>query len=323
MKTASSLGVVAVLAVMAAHAPAMAQTYPDHPIRLVVPLAAGGGTDLSARLVGKELARQFGQQVVVDNRPGGGTVVADEIVAHAKPDGYTLLMGSTTLAINPSYRKDLPYDTATAFAAVSQVSQEPYVLVTSPASGITSIRNLIARAKASPGSINFGSPGVGSGGHLAGELFKLDAGVNLTHIPYKGNGPALTDLLGGRIHLMFATVLAATPYIEGHTLRALAVTGPSRSKALPDVPTVAEAGVPGYTATSWNGILAPAGTPPLVIEKLAKGIAAAVVQPDLQRVLSQSGAEPAADGSVAFTSFIASEIAKWRQVLTGANIKMD
>ncbi len=301
---------------------AMAQSYPDHPIRLVVPLAAGGGTDISARLVAKELSSQFGQQVIVDNRPGGGTVVASEIVARAKPDGYTLLMGSTTLGINPGYRTDLPYDTEKAFEAVSQVSQEPYVVLTSPATGITSIQDLIAKAKAKPGTINFGSPGVGSGGHLAGELFKTEAGVNLMHIPYKGNAPALTDLLGGRIQLMFATVLAATPYIEGHTLLALAVTGPERSKVFPGVPTVAESGVPSYTATSWNGILVTGGTPAPIVQKLAAAIATAVNQPDVQKILLQSGAEPAAHGSEAFTHFIGDEIAKWRKVLTSANIKM-
>ena len=324
MGQASHHVAVALLLAVVGSVPATAQTtYPDHPIRLVVPLAAGGGTDISARLVAKGLASQFGQQVVVDNRPGGGTVVADDIVAHAKPDGYTLLMGSTTLAINPSYRKDLPYDTEKAFAAVSQVSQEPYVVLTNPATGITSIQDLIAKAKAAPGTINFGSPGVGSGGHLAGELFKLESGVSLVHIPYKGNAPALTDLLGGRIQLMFATVLAATPYVEGHTLRALAVTGSDRSKALPNVPTVAEAGVPSYTATSWNGILAPAGTPAPIIQKLAAGIATAVAQPDVQRILSQSGAEPAANGSTAFTTFIAAEIGKWRKVLASSDIKLN
>ncbi len=249
-------------------------------------------------------------------------VVASEIVARSKPDGYTLLMGSTTLGINPGLRKDLPYDTQTAFTGVSQVSREPYVILTNPATGITSVQDLIAKAKTAPGKFNYGSPGVGSGGHLAGELFKIEAGVNLVHIAYKGNGPALTDLLGNRIQLVFATVLAATPFIDGHTLRALAVTGPTRLQAFPAVPTVAESGVPGYTATSWNGILAPGGTPAPIVQKLAAAIAAAVQSPEIERVLAQSGVQPAAEGPDALNKFLADEITKWKKVTAGADIKL-
>ena len=311
-----------VCAVSAVCAPA-AETYPSRPIRLIVPFAPGGGTDIAARAVAQKLTQTFGQQVIVDNRPGAGTTIGTDIAAHSAPDGYTLLECSTSLAINPSLRRKLPYDALRDFVPITLVVSEPYVVVTHPTFAAKSIKELIALARTKPGQITFGSPGTGTGGHLAGELFKLLSGADITHIPYKGNGPALTDLLGGQINLLFATILPALPHVTSGKLHALAVSGSQRSSLLPNAPTVAEAGVPGYASGSWTGVLAPAGTPKDIVAKLNTELVKGLRSPDMREWFAKGGAEPVANTSAEFAAFIRSETAKWAKVIKAAQIQAD
>jgi tripartite-type tricarboxylate transporter receptor subunit TctC len=303
--------------------PVTAQNYPTRPIRLIVPFAPGGGTDIAARAVAQRLTQAFNQQVIVDNRPGAGTVIGTDIAAHSAPDGYTLLQCSTSLSINPSLRKKLPYDALRDFTPITLVVSEPYVVVSNPMFAAKSIKELIALAKAKPGQITFGSPGTGTGGHLAGELFKLLSGADITHIPYKGNGPALTDLLGGQINLLFATILSALPHVKSGKLNVLAVSAVQRSALLPDVPTVAEAGVPGYASGSWTGVLAPAGTPKDIVAKLNTELVKGLRSPEMRDWFTKGGAEPVANTSAEFASFIRDETAKWAKVIKAANIQSD
>jgi len=290
---------------------------------LIVPFAPGGGTDIAARAVAQKLTQIFGQQVIVDNRPGAGTTIGTDIAAHSAPDGYTLLECSTSLAINPSLRRKLPYDALRDFTPVTLVVSEPYVVVTHPTFAAKSIKELIALAKAKPGQITFGSPGTGTGGHLAGELLKLLSGADITHVPYKGNGPALTDLLGGQINLLFATILPALPHVKAGKLHVLAVSGAKRTPLLPDVPTVAEAGVPGYASGSWTGVLAPAGTPRNIVTKLNAELVKGLRSPEMRDWFAKGGAEPVANTSAEFTDFIRNETAKWAKVIKAANIQAD
>src|SRR3984957_1928941 len=250
--------------------------YPDRVIKLVVPFAPGGGTDVIARTLAQEMEKDLGKSVMIENKPGAGTIVGTQSVAVSKADGYTLLMGTFANAVNPSLNAKLPYDPHKDFAPVALVARSFNVVVVNPKSPVRSIEDLIAAAKANPGKLTFGTFGPGTSAHLAGELFKDMAKVNLTAVPYKGAAPGITDLIGGQIDVMFTTVASAAPLVESGQLRAIAVTSAERSPAFPQLPTVAEAGVPGYAAESWYGLFAPAGTPREVIDRLNRSAASAV-----------------------------------------------
>ena len=298
-----------------------AQNFPTRPLRIVVPYAAGGSTDVLARLVGQKLTAVLGQPVVIDNRTGAGTIIATEIVARAAPDGYTLLMATPPLTIAAALYEKLPFDTARDFAAVTNIAATSNVLVVHPAVPAQSVKELIALAKANPGKFTFGSSGVGGASHLAVELFRSMAGIELLHVPYKGGSLAVTDLLGGRLTLMFANLTTVQGHIKTGRVRALAIGTAQRSLVVPDLPTVAAAGVPGYEANNWNGVVAPAGTPRAVIERLRREIKAAVDAPEMRERLLQNAFEPIADTPAEFARYLATERVKWGKVVREAQVK--
>jgi tripartite-type tricarboxylate transporter receptor subunit TctC len=298
--------------------------YPNKPIRLVVPFPAGGTTDILARAAAQRLTETTGQPVVVDNRPGAGGNIGAELVAKSAPDGYTLLMGTVgTHAINASLYARMPFDHMRDFAPVILVAGVPNVLVVNPSVPANSVQELIAYGKANPGKLNFASSGSGTSIHLAGELFKTMSGVQMTHVPYKGSAPALADLIGGQVQLMFDNLPSALPQIKAGKLRALAVTSAQRSAALPDVPTVAEGGLPGFDATSWFGILAPAGTPKDIIAKLNGEVAKWLASAEAKEKLASQGAIAAGQSPEDFTRHIAAETAKWQKVVKDSGAKVD
>ena len=303
--------------------------WPARPVRVVVPFAPGGTTDILARALAPELAKAFGQRFIVDNRAGAGGNVGADIVAKSAPDGYTLVMGTVgTQAINPSLYPKMPYDAAKDFAPITLVAGVPNVLVMNPAkakaAGITDVRSLIAYARANPGKLNMASSGNGTSIHLAGELFKSMTGTYMVHFPYKGSGPALLDLIGGTMDLMFDNLPSALPHVKSGRLIALAVTSSARSAALPDVPTVAEAGpVKGYEATSWFGLLAPAGTPTDIVQRVQQESAKALASPALKERLLSQGAIPGGMSSAEFGRFIAAETKKWAAVVKASGAKVD
>jgi tripartite-type tricarboxylate transporter receptor subunit TctC len=300
---------------------AQAQQYPARSIRLVVPSAPGGGTDISARILAPRLSEYLGQQVVVDNRPGAGSMIGGEIVARAAPDGYTLLMGISTLAINPSLYRKVPYDTAKDFSPVSQAVSLSNVIVSHPSLPAKNVKELIAIGKAKPGQLNFASAGIGTSPHLSMELFLVMAGLKMTHVPYKGSGPAAVDTVAGHVMLMAPNMLTALPYIRTNRLRAYGVTGAKRSPGATDIPTIAEAGVPGYEAVQWYGVLAPAGTPRTVIDRLHAETVKALQQKDVRDKLATDGAEPVGSTPEQFAAYIRSETEKWAKVVKAAGIK--
>jgi len=301
-----------------------AQAYPTKPIRIVVPFPAGGTTDVLARAAAQKLAETLGQPAVVDNRPGAGGNIGAELVAKSAPDGYTLLMGTVgTHAINPGLYPKLPYDHVKDFAPVILVAGVPNVLVINPALPVNSVPELIAYAKANPGKLNFASSGNGTSIHLSAELFKTMAGVQMTHVPYKGSAPALQDLVGGQVQLMFDNLPSSLALIKGGKLKALAVTSGARAAALPDVPTLAESGLPGFEASSWFGLLAPTGTPSSVIAKLNGEIAKWLATPEAKEKLLAQGANAAGGTAEEFAQFIAAETAKWQKVVKESGAKVD
>jgi tripartite-type tricarboxylate transporter receptor subunit TctC len=309
---------------LAAIAGAQAPAYPTKPIRLVVPFPAGGATDILAREVAKHLTDAWGQSVVVDNRPGAGGNIGSELVAKAAPDGYTLEMGTVgTHAINASLYSKMPYDHVRDFVPVILVAGVPNVLEVNPALPVNSVQELIAYAKANPGKLNFASSGSGTSIHLSGELFKVMAGVQMTHVPYKGSAPALQDLIGGQVQLMFDNLPPSLPQIKAGKLRALAVTSAARAPALPDTPTVAEAGLPGFEASSWFGVLAPAGTPPEIVNKLNAEIAKWLASPGAKEKLANVGANIAGGTPEDFARHIQAETAKWAKVVKESGAKVD
>jgi len=302
---------------------AHAQDYPSRPVRIVVPFAAGGPNDIIARLVGQKLAEALGQQVVVDNRPGAGGNIGTDAVAKAAPDGYTLLSaGPGSLIMNPLMAK-VPYDTARDFAPVSLMASAPNVLVVHPSVPAATVRELIALARAQPGRLNYASGGTGSSAHLAPALFAAMAGIDLTHVPYKGTGPGLNDLLGGQVQLAIFGIPPLLPHIKSGRLRALAVTGKRRSSELPDVPTVDEAGVPGYEVSPWYGLLAPAGTPPPIVARLASEVTKIVRAADMREKLAAQGAEPGGGTPEEYAAVIRSETVLWTRVIREAGIKSE
>jgi tripartite-type tricarboxylate transporter receptor subunit TctC len=316
---------VALIAVAAvAAASVSAQTYPTKPIRLVVPFPPGGTTDLLAREVGQRLTLSFGQSVVIDNRPGAGGNIGSDLVAKSAPDGYTLLMGTVgTQAINPSLYARLPYDPVKDFAPVILVARVPNVLEVTPTLPVNSVNDLIKLAKEKPGQINFASSGNGTSIHLSGELFKAMAGVDMTHVPYKGSAAAITDLISGQVQVMFDNLPSSLPQIKAGKLRAIAVTSGQRAPALPNVPTIAESGLPGFEATSWFGILAPAGTPPAIISRINAEVNQWLQSPAAKEKLLAEGAIAAGDSPEAFAAYIHSETEKWARVVKASGAKID
>jgi tripartite-type tricarboxylate transporter receptor subunit TctC len=301
--------------------PAFAQDYPNKPIRFVVPYPPGGGTDVVARIVNEPLATELGQAIVIDNRGGAAGNVGTDIVAKSPADGYTILFTLSSHTINPRLYEKLPFDVEHDFVPVSLVALIPQILVVNPSVPIASVKELIAYAKANPGKLNYASVGTGSPGHIAGELFKLKTGVDIVHIPYKGGGPAVTDTIGGQVQLLFVSMPAAWQHVKSGRLRALAVTSAKRSVTAPDVPTIAESGVPDYVVDSWYGALAPAKTAPAVIAKLNAAFAKVLDNPQVKERLLAQGAEAAPSSSAEFDRRIREELAKWEQVIKSANIK--
>ncbi|SRR5579871_6628318 len=295
--------------------------YPDRPIRLIVPFAPGGGVDIMARLISDFLSKDLGKPVIVENKPGAGTITGTLAAASSAPDGYTLLLSSAPFAINPSINTKLPYDSYRAFTHVALIARSFDIVVVNPNLPFTSIQDVVAYAKANPGKVNFGSPGIGSTPHLAGELFKSLAHVDVTHVPYKGSAPAITDLLGGQIQMIFSTVPAAASYVRSGQLRALAVTSAQRSAAYPDLPTVAEAGVTGFVVEGWYGLSAPAGTAPDIVNLLNASVAKAIRTGIFKTIETNEGLTFAPGTPEEFGRFVLEDIARWQNVVKGANIQ--
>lgn len=301
-----------------------ATSYPGKPIRLVVPFTPGGSTDILARAIGQKLTEAWGQSVVVDNVPGAGGAIGADKVAKAPADGYTLLMGHIgTLAVNPSLYPNLPYDPIKSFAPVAWVARVPNVLVVHPSVPAKNVKELVALAKAKPGQMNYGSGGNGSAANLATEYFKLQTGTSFLHIPYRGTAPAVTDLVGGQTQVLFTGAPAVISQIKNGQLRALAVSSPKRMDALPDLPTVAESGYPGFEADQWYGVVAPAGTPADVIAKLNTQINLALNSAELKNRLNAEGAIATPDTPANFGKLIATEIARWKPVISGGRVRAD
>jgi len=312
------------LAVCGLAGSAAAQDYPERPITLVVPYAAGGGNDVMARIVAEKMSKALGQQIVIENRGGAGGSIATRMVAHAAPDGYTLVLGGTgTLAVAPTLYSNAGYDPRKDFAPVGLIATSALVVLVHPLVPAKSLKELIALAKEKPGQLNFASAGVGSGMHLGTELFELMADVKLTHIPYKGTGPALTDLLGGHVALYFSSLPPAIALVQSGKVRALAVTGPKRSAIFPDLPTVAESGLPGYEAVLHYGIVAPAGTPQPIIAKLNAALRQAVASPEVHEKIAADGAEPLASTPEEYAADIDREEAKWAAIVKRSGAKAE
>jgi len=314
------LKIAAVL--LALSVPAAAQDYPTKPIRLIIPFPPGGSNDVVGRMIALQLGERLGRQVIVDNRGGAGGIIGTEAASKAAPDGYTLLIISIAHAVSPWLYK-LQYDPIKSFVPVSILASGPNVLVVHPSLGVHSVTELIALAKEKPGQLNYASAGIGSFQHLGGELFKLTAGINMVHVPYKGGGPAMTDVLGGYTKIMFSSMVQTTPFVLNGQLRALGTSGAKRNPALPDVPTIAEAGLPGYEATNWWGIVAPAGTPPEIVEKLHTEIAAVQESPKTKEQFAAQGADIVQMTSAEFGTVIEKEINKWERVVKEAGIKAE
>lgn len=314
----------ALVALVGASVPAAAQNYPAKPIRLVVPYPAGGATDFFARLVFPKMGESLGQQVVVENRPGAGTAIGASEVARSAPDGYTLLLGDAgTYAFNPTLYKKLTYDPVKDFAPVSLTGRFALILAVHPGMPVKSVKEFVRAAKSQPGKINYGAPGPGSPIHLAMEFFKQRAGLVMTPIPYKGGADAMNDLLAGRISAMFPDIASGLPQIKGGKLRPLAVASAKRVAALPDVPTIGEAGYPGFEAWAWQGFVAPANTPRSIIMKLNAEFAKVMSDPAIKQRLSESGFELQTSTPDEFSAYMKSEIAKWRKVIRESNITLD
>ena len=325
MRFSKSLALLAAaLTLSAPLAQAQAPSFPKQPVTLVVPFPAGGPTDGMARVLAQKLGDKLGQQVVVDNRGGAGGSIAAEYVAKAPADGYTLFFGTTgTMAINPSLYKKLRYDPLKDFAPVSLMATTMNVLVLNPHVPAHSLGDLIKLAKAKPGEVTYGSAGNGSSNHLSGELFRSAAGIQISHIPYKGSAPALIDLLGGRLTMMFDTIAQQTQNISSGKVRAIAVTGPKRSPLLPDVPTAQEAGLKNFDVTIWFGVLAPAGTPAPVVERLNRAIVAVMSTDEMKKRMQADGAEAKATSPAEFAALIRSDLAKWTPVVKGSGATVD
>jgi tripartite-type tricarboxylate transporter receptor subunit TctC len=312
---------VAVVALTICTLAAHAQTFPTKPVRLVVPFAAGGSTDIIGRTLAQKLNEMWGQPVVVDNRAGGSTVIGTDIVAKAPADGHTLLVTPAPFTIVPSLTPKLPYDPQRDFEPITLINTTPLVVVVHPGVPAKSVKDLIALAKAKPGALNYGSSGSGGSNHLAGELFNAMAGVKMVHVPYKGNAPALTDLVGGHVDLVFNGLTSALPLVKSGKLRALGMTSLKRAGALPDVPTLDEQGLRGFQAVAWNGLTAPARTPKEIIDRLNADVVKVIRSPELAEKLKAEGSDPVGSSVGEYAAFLRDEIAKWRKVIDFAGIK--
>ncbi len=301
----------------------LAQTsnYPTKPIRLIVPFAPGGGTDLTARSIAIKLTEAWGQTVVADNRPGANGTIGVDLAAKSPPDGYTLTMISSSHSVNVSLYKNLPYDLLRDLAPITQATSQPYALVIHPSVAAKSVKELVALAKAKPTAFNYGSSGTGGLSHLSGALLASLAGLNLTHVPYKGGAPAMNDVIAGQIQMLFSTILQSHPHIKSGRLRALAVTTAKRSPAEPELPTMIEAGVPGYEVAGWYGVMAPARTPQPIVAKLHKEIVQILHTPEVKQRMSADGSEPVGSTPEQFAAHIKSEVAKWNRVVREAGIR--
>ena len=314
--------VVGVMQILAA-LPALAQTWPTKPVKIIVPFAAGGPADVYARFLSQRLQDALGQNFVVDNRPGAGSVIGTDAVAKAAPDGYTLLLMSNTHTVNETLIPNKPFQLMRDFVAVAPINYSDLVLVANPAVPASTLSALISQAKAQPGKINYASSGPGTPYHMAGELFKSMAGIYLVHIPYRGSSGARTDVIGGQVDVMFDAVTTMAEQVKAGKVKALATTGKQRSEVLPDVPTMSEAGVPGYEATIWLGLMAPKGTPKPVVDRLNAAVSKIVGQPEIKQLWSKQGAVPLVMSPEVFDKYARDDIEKWARVIKTANIKVD
>ncbi len=305
----------------AAQTDSAARDYPKRPVRIIVPQTAGASTDFTARLVAQRLYERLGQTFVVDNRPGAGSITGTDLVVKAAPDGHTLLVVASSIAINPALRKDLPFDPVRDLGPITQLASFPNIIVVHPSQPAKSVSELIQLAKSRPGQLNVAHSGIGTGTHLSAELFRSMTGVQWTHIPFKGGAPAITATIGGEVQAMFATMPSALPHVRTGKLRGLAVTTPRRSPSAPDIPSVAEAGVPGYEASPWNGMFAPARTPKPVIARLNREVVAIMRTADMRDRLAHEGAEPVGNTPEEFAAVMKAESAKWAKVIREAGIK--
>jgi len=299
------------------------QAYPSKPVRMVVPSSAGGGTDIVARIIAPELSKRLGQQVVIDNRPGAGTMIGIEVAAKSPPDGYTLLMGLSTLAINSALYKKVPYDPQRDFAPITQAISSASIIVVHPSVPVKTLKELIAFARARPGQINYASAGTGTYPHMTMELFLSMAKLKMVHIPYKGTAPAMIDMVAGQVATMAATILTGMPQIRAGRLRPLGITSAARSPIVPDIPTVAEAGLPGYESVQWYGMLAPARTPRDIITRLHGEATRVLQQPEIKARFAGDGADPVGSSPEEFTRYIQSELTKWARVARDAGIQQE
>ncbi len=302
---------------------AHAQDYPNKPIRFIVPQPPGGTSDIVARAFAQKLAQNLRQQVVVDNRAGASGTIGTDLAAKSTPDGYTLVLAYTTHTTTPGIYGKLPYDPVADFAPITILTAAPLLLVVHPKIPVTSVQELIAYAKPRPGELNFCSAGNGSGSHLAGELFNTMTGVKLTHIPYKGSGPAITELIGGQVQLMFAGIVPIDPHVKAGRLRAIAVSSPQRAASIPQVPTIAESGLPGFEVVGWYGVLAPARTAPAIVARLHREFVTILQAPEMRDRLTSEGAEPVGNTPAEFTAFLKTDLARWAKVIKAAGAKLD
>ncbi|MGE5465738.1 MAG: tripartite tricarboxylate transporter substrate binding protein [Methanocella sp.] len=323
MNTARTLCIALGAATLWAGAPVPAQTFPSKPIRIVVPFAPGGGADIIARMLGQKMGETWGQQIVVDNRAGASGNIGAEIVAKSPADGYTLLMASSALAINPSVYRSVPYDPVKDFAPITQPGLLPNILVVHPSLPVRTTRDLVALAKSKPGQLSYASAGAGTGTHLAAEMFKLMAGVDLVHVPYKGGGALISDLLGGQVPLTFATLPSVMPYIKAQRLRPIAITTLERWPGLPEVPTMAQSGYKDFEISTWIGLLAPAGTPKDVVAKLNAETVRIVKLPEVRQRFEDLGIQPVADTPEHFALYIRKELEKYAKVARQSGARVD
>jgi tripartite-type tricarboxylate transporter receptor subunit TctC len=318
--TLLQMGAAAVAAACASQA--WSQAYPARTVRIVVPYAAGGNTDIVSRLIAQHLSTAWSQQVIVDNRAGGATNIGSELVARAQPDGYTLLMGGASNAINMTLFRKPPYNTLKDFTPVVLCTVGANLLSVHPSIPVKNLRELIALAKSKPGQLNFASSGIGSSNHMAGELFKMMARIDIAHVPYKGNTPALADLVGGHVEMGFAGITSQVPLMKAGKLRGIALSSKERFPAIPDIPTFDESGLPGYESSTFFGLLAPAGTPPEVVRKVNADVAKVLARPDIRERLSHDGQIPGGGPSEQFGKFLRDEVAKYAKVIKAAKVPL-
>ena len=297
--------------------------YPDKPVRFLVGQSPGGATDVVARAVSQKMTENLGLSVVVDNRTGASGAIAAQMVAKSTPDGYNILIISSSFSINPSLYTNLPFDPLKDFSTITLIAEAPFLLVVHPSMPVKTVGELIAAAKAKPDTLSFGSGGVGSSGQMAGELFKYLAGVKLTHVPYKGAGPALIDVIGGQISMTFGSVISSLGHVRTGKLKALGVTGAKRARSMPDLPTIAEAGVKGYATTTWYGALAPANTRPAIVQKLNAEIKKTLGAPEVGEHMAKDGAEPVGNTPAQFREFLSADMTKWRELVKHANVRVE